>query len=258
MSESGYRVGVVGATGAVGATILEVLAERGFPARDVVPLASAAPRSSVPYAGRVLEVRELNEDSIQGIEIALSSAGGKISAEWAPKLVEAGAVVVDNTSYWRMHEDVPLVVAGVNDEAVDAHKGIVASQNCTTMELMMALKPILAEAGIEPDRLHLPVGLRHRAQGDRGAALPVAGDPGRQGAARRSLPPPGRLQRAAAGRGVQGRRRLHHRGAQGDGGDAQDPLAGRRRGDLGDLCTGARDHRPFRVGQRPDARRALA
>ena len=150
MSESGYRVGVVGATGAVGATILEVLAERGFPARDVVPLASArSAGSTVPYAGRELEVRELNEDSIQGIEIALSSAGGKISAEWAPKLVEAGAVVVDNTSYWRMHEDVPLVVAGVNDEAVDAHKGIVANPNCTTMELMMALKPILAEAGIE-------------------------------------------------------------------------------------------------------------
>jgi aspartate-semialdehyde dehydrogenase len=150
MSGDGYRVGVVGATGAVGATILEVLADRRFPAREVVPLASArSAGTKVPYDGGEIEVQELNEDSIQGIDIALSSAGGTISAEWAPKLVDAGAVVVDNTSYWRMHDDVPLVVAGVNDDAVAGHRGIVANPNCTTMALMMALKPIFAEAGIE-------------------------------------------------------------------------------------------------------------
>jgi len=150
MSENGYRVGVVGATGAVGTTILEVLAERDLPVRELVPLASArSAGSSVPFRGDEVEVRELTEDSIAGIDIALSSAGGKISAEWAPRLVDAGAVVVDNTSYWRMHDHVPLVVAGVNNDAVDGHQGIVANPNCTTMALMMALKPILDEAGID-------------------------------------------------------------------------------------------------------------
>ena len=79
----------------------------------------------------------------------LSSAGGKVSAEWAPQLVDAGAVVVDNTSYWRMHDDVPLVVAEVNDDAVEGHSGIVANPNCTTMQMMVALKPIHDAAGIE-------------------------------------------------------------------------------------------------------------
>jgi aspartate-semialdehyde dehydrogenase len=146
----GYRVGVVGATGAVGSTILEVLAERKFPAAEVVPLASArSAGGKLPYAGTELEVRELTEDSIQGLDLALCSAGGKVSAEWAPKLVEAGAVVVDNTSYWRMHDDVPLVVVDVNDDAAEGHSGIVANPNCTTMQLMIAIKPILDAAGLE-------------------------------------------------------------------------------------------------------------
>jgi aspartate-semialdehyde dehydrogenase len=150
MSESGYRVGIVGATGAVGTTILEVLAEHDLPLRELVPLASSRSAGShVSFRGEEIEVQELNDESIQGIDIALSSAGGKISAEWAPKLVDAGAVVVDNTSYWRMFDHVPLVVAGVNDDAVADHQGIVANPNCTTMELMMVLKPILQEAGIE-------------------------------------------------------------------------------------------------------------
>jgi aspartate-semialdehyde dehydrogenase len=149
-ANDGYRVGVVGATGAVGSTILEVLEERRFPASEVVPLASArSAGTKVPFRGSELEVRELTEDSIQGLDIALSSAGGAVSAEWAPKLVEAGAVVVDNTSYWRMHDDVPLVVVDVNDDAVASHSGIVANPNCTTMQLMVAIKPILDAAGLE-------------------------------------------------------------------------------------------------------------
>src|SRR6476660_7570828 len=145
-----YRVGIVGATGAVGSTLLEVLAERRFPVAEVRPLAS--PRSAgskVDFAGDQLEVQELTEDSIQGLDLILSSAGGKVSSEWAPKWIEAGAVVVDNTSYWRMHDDVPLVVAGVNDDAVADHNGLVANPNCTTMELMVALKPIVDAAGVE-------------------------------------------------------------------------------------------------------------
>ena len=145
-----YRVGIVGATGAVGSTLVEVLAERKFPAVAVRLLASArSAGSKVDFAGDQLEVQELTEDSIQGLDLILSSAGGKVSSEWAPKWIEAGAVVVDNTSYWRMHEDVPLVVAGVNDDAVADHNGLVANPNCTTMELMVALKPIVDAAGIE-------------------------------------------------------------------------------------------------------------
>ncbi len=149
-SNGGYRVGVAGATGAVGSTILEVLAERRFPASEVVPLASArSAGSKVRFAGSDLEVRELNDESIQGLDLILSSAGGKVSSEWAQRWIDAGAVVVDNTSFWRMHEDVPLVVAGVNDGAVAGHNGLVANPNCTTMQLMVALKPILDAAGIE-------------------------------------------------------------------------------------------------------------
>jgi aspartate-semialdehyde dehydrogenase len=145
-----YRVGIVGATGAVGSTLLEVLAERKFPVAEVRPLASArSAGNKVDFAGGQLEVQELSEDSIQGLDLILSSAGGKVSSEWAPKWIEAGAVVVDNTSYWRMHEDVPLVVAGVNDDAVADHNGLIANPNCTTMELMVALKPIVDAAGVE-------------------------------------------------------------------------------------------------------------
>jgi aspartate-semialdehyde dehydrogenase len=148
--DGGYRVGVVGATGAVGSTILAVLAQRKFPVSEVVPFASErSAGKKVPFAGSEIECRPLGPESIQGLDLVLSSAGGKVSAEWAPKLIEAGAVVVDNTSYWRMHEDVPLVVAGVNDDAAADHNGLVANPNCTTMQLMVALKPILDAAGLE-------------------------------------------------------------------------------------------------------------
>jgi aspartate-semialdehyde dehydrogenase len=129
---------------------LDVLAERDFPASDVVPFASERSTGrTIEWGGQELEVRGLSEDTIQGLDLVLSSAGGKVSAEWAPKLVEAGAVVVDNTSYWRMHDDVPLVVAGINPEAADGHRGIVANPNCTTMVAMMALAPIHRAAGLE-------------------------------------------------------------------------------------------------------------
>ena len=145
-----FRVGVLGATGAVGSTILGVLAERGFPAAEVVPFASERSAGrQIELGEEELEVRPLSEETIQGLDIVLSSAGGAVSAEWAPKLVDAGAVVVDNTSHWRMHEDVPLVVAGINPEAVDTHKGIVANPNCTTMVMMMALAPIHRAVGLE-------------------------------------------------------------------------------------------------------------
>jgi aspartate-semialdehyde dehydrogenase len=150
MAGNGYRVGVLGATGAVGTTILGVLAEREFPVAEVVPFASERSAGrEVEWNGSMLQCRVLSEESIQGLDVVLSSAGGAVSAEWAPQLARAGAVVVDNTSYWRMHEDVPLVVAGVNPEAAEAHRGILANPNCTTMVMMMALAPIHRAVGLE-------------------------------------------------------------------------------------------------------------
>jgi len=140
----------VGATGAVGIVMLAKLAERSFPATEIVPFASA--RS----AGKQLNgatVQPLTGETIQGFDLALFSAGGGTSGEWAPRFVEAGAVVVDNSSKWRRDPEVPLVVAEVNPEALDAHKGLVANPNCSTMQLMVALKPIHDAAGI--DRLNV-------------------------------------------------------------------------------------------------------
>jgi aspartate-semialdehyde dehydrogenase len=145
-----YRVGVVGATGAVGTTIVDVLAEREFPVSEVVPFASERSAGKrLEFAGGEIECRPLDEDSIQGLDLVLSSAGGAVSSEWAPRFVDAGAVVVDNTSFWRMHDDVPLVVAEVNPDDTEAHKGLIANPNCTTMEMVVALAPIHRAVGIE-------------------------------------------------------------------------------------------------------------
>ncbi|MGZ5325729.1 MAG: aspartate-semialdehyde dehydrogenase [Solirubrobacterales bacterium] len=150
MAAKDLRVGVVGATGAVGSTILEVLAERDFPAGEVVPLASErSAGKKVEFNGSKLEVLELAEGSIDGLDLVLSSAGSSVSDEWAPKLRDAGAVVVDNTSRFRMEEGVPLVVPEVNPGAIDSHKGIVANPNCSTMQMVVALAPIHREVGIE-------------------------------------------------------------------------------------------------------------
>jgi aspartate-semialdehyde dehydrogenase len=150
MAGDGYRVGVLGATGLVGSTILGVLAEREFPASEVVPIASERSAGrAIEWGEEEVECRSLDEETIRGLDIVLSSAGGAVSAEWAPRIVEAGAVVVDNTSHWRMHDDVPLVVAEVNPEALAGHSGIVANPNCSTMQMVVALKPLHDEAGIE-------------------------------------------------------------------------------------------------------------
>jgi aspartate-semialdehyde dehydrogenase len=141
---------VVGATGAVGSTMLGVMRERSFAADEVVPFASERSAGRViDYGDQDLTVVALGDDAIQGFDLALFSAGSKISAEWASKFAEAGATVVDNSSQWRTHDDVPLVVSEVNPEALDGHRGIVANPNCTTMQTVVALKPILDAAGIE-------------------------------------------------------------------------------------------------------------
>jgi aspartate-semialdehyde dehydrogenase len=144
------RVAVVGATGAVGSTILGVMRERGFPADEVVPFASERSAGRrIDWGDTDLTCVPLSDDAIQGFDLALFSAGGAISEQWAPRFADAGAVVVDNSSFWRMHDDVPLVVSEVNPEALEGHNGIVANPNCSTMQMVVALKPILDAAGIE-------------------------------------------------------------------------------------------------------------
>src|SRR5437763_16004420 len=144
------RVAVVGATGAVGSTMLGVMRERGFPADEVVAFASErSVGREIDWGDQVLSCSALSDEAIQGFDIALFSAGASTSGEWAPRFAEGGAVVVDNSSRWRMADGVPLVVAEVNPEAFDGHNGIVANPNCSTMQMMVALKPILDAAGIE-------------------------------------------------------------------------------------------------------------
>jgi aspartate-semialdehyde dehydrogenase len=138
---SGPRVAVVGATGAVGRIMLEVLAARGFQASEIVPFASARSAGrELPGVGGVVA---LGEEEIAGFDLALFSAGGGTSREWAPRFAAAGAVVVDNSSAWRMDPQVPLVVSEVNPDALARiERGIVANPNCTTMVIMLPLKAL--------------------------------------------------------------------------------------------------------------------
>jgi aspartate-semialdehyde dehydrogenase len=159
MDSSGYRIAVVGATGQVGTLMLALLRERRFPAAEVVPFASERSAGQVLEGagpdGGDLTVQALTDESVQGFDLALFSAGGSTSGQWAPRFVAGGAIVVDNSSYWRMYDDVPLVVSEVNPDALelafsgDAPRGIVANPNCSTMQMVVALKPIHDAAGIE-------------------------------------------------------------------------------------------------------------
>jgi aspartate-semialdehyde dehydrogenase len=141
------RVAVVGATGVVGTTMLALLRERRFPVSEVVPFATA--RS----AGRDLDgltVRALDEEAdLDGFDIALFSAGAGTSREWAPRFVDHGATVIDNSSAFRRDPEIPLVVSDVNPHTLEDHRGLIANPNCSTMQLMVALAPIHRAAGIE-------------------------------------------------------------------------------------------------------------
>jgi len=145
-SPQGHRVAVVGATGQVGSVMLDLLETTSLPIREMVPFASER-SAGKELRGRTIQ--PLREDTIQGFDLAIFSAGGATSGEWAPRFVQAGAVVVDNSSKWRMNDDVPLVVAEVNPEALDDHRGIIANPNCSTMQMVVALKPIQDAVGIE-------------------------------------------------------------------------------------------------------------
>src|SRR6266850_4293389 len=142
----GFRVAVVGATGNVGREILTTLAERNFPADDVVALASSRSIGREVSFGEddILRVQALDTYDFRGIDIVLSSPGAKVSAVFAPRAAKAGAIVIDNTSRWRMEPDVPLVVPEVNPEAIAQYqkRGIIANPNCSTIQMVVALKPL--------------------------------------------------------------------------------------------------------------------
>ncbi len=146
-----YCVAVVGATGLVGRMMLRVLEERGFPAKELRALASARSAGSVvEFRGEGHTVQEISAEAFDGVDIALFSAGGAASKEWAPVAVARGAVVIDNSSAWRMHEDVPLVVPEVNPQAIpDATPRIIANPNCSTIQMVVALKPLLDLYGLK-------------------------------------------------------------------------------------------------------------
>ncbi|SHN63427.1 aspartate-semialdehyde dehydrogenase [Desulfovibrio litoralis] len=150
MSEKKVVVAVVGATGAVGREMLKILEERDFPFSQLVPLASArSAGNSIEYKGKKIVVKELKEDSFKGIDLALFSAGGSTSEKYAPHAVKAGCVVVDNSSAWRMDKRCPLVVPEVNPEALKNHQGIIANPNCSTIQMVVALKPLHDAAKIK-------------------------------------------------------------------------------------------------------------
>lgn len=152
MKKKGFTVAVVGATGAVGTEMLRILEQRKFPIQDLIPLASfKSAGKTVVFKGRELSVRVLDEKSFKGVEIALFSAGGSVSEKFAPIAASSGSVVIDNTSAFRMDPDVPLVVPEVNPHAIRDYtkKGIIANPNCSTIQMVVALKPIHDRARIK-------------------------------------------------------------------------------------------------------------
>jgi aspartate-semialdehyde dehydrogenase len=146
-----YKIAVVGATGNVGREVLDILDERGFPASEVVALASRRSQGTeVSFGDRTLKVQALENYDFTGTDIAIMSAGGAISKEWAPKIAAKGCVVIDNSSAWRYDPDVPLIVPEVNADAIEsfAKKNIIANPNCSTAQLVVALKPLHDKAKI--------------------------------------------------------------------------------------------------------------
>jgi aspartate-semialdehyde dehydrogenase len=151
MSTTPVTVAIVGATGAVGQVMLSILHERGFPVKKLVALASArSAGGTVRYGNEDVEVKDLATFDPSGVDVALFSAGGSTSKEYAPRFAAAGAIVIDNSSAFRYDDDVPLVVAEVNPDSMKSvPRGIIANPNCSTMQMLVALAPIHREVGIE-------------------------------------------------------------------------------------------------------------
>lgn len=143
-------VAIVGATGAVGTKMKEQLLKRNFPIKDIKFLASAkSAGKEIEFGGKMYKIEEATPEAFEGIDVALFSAGGSVSAKLAPEAVKRGAVVIDNTSHFRMDPDVPLVVPEVNREDLKKHNGIIANPNCSTIQMVVALQPIRQKLGLK-------------------------------------------------------------------------------------------------------------
>uniref|UniRef100_UPI002611D41B aspartate-semialdehyde dehydrogenase n=1 Tax=uncultured Maritalea sp. TaxID=757249 RepID=UPI002611D41B len=152
----GYKVAVVGATGNVGREMLSILAERGFPADEVVAIASSrSVGREVSFGDKTLKCKDLQHFDFTGVDFAFMSAGGTISEKWAPIIGAQGCIVIDNSSAWRYHQDVPLIVPEVNAHALDTYMAlndrmnIIANPNCSTAQMVVALKPLHDRANIK-------------------------------------------------------------------------------------------------------------
>lgn len=150
MNAKGYHVAVVGATGAVGEQMLQTLEKRNFPISKLTLLSSArSAGTKLTFKGEEYTVEEATPESFEGVQIALFSAGGSVSLKFAPEAVKRGAIVIDNTSAYRMDENTPLVVPEVNEEDLKKHNGIIANPNCSTIQMVVALEPLRKQYGLD-------------------------------------------------------------------------------------------------------------
>ena len=227
----GYRVAVVGATGNVGREMLDILEEVEFPVDKIHAIASRKSIGvEVGWKDGVIKCEDIAQFDFSSVDVVLMSVSGDFSKEWSPKIAKAGALVIDNSSAWRMDPDVPLIVPEVNPDAIElAHrKNIIANPNCSTIQLVVALKPLHDAATIKRAVVaDLPVGVRQRQGGDGRAVEPDQGRSSCSGPTEpQVLPQADRLQRHPLRQQLDGRR-LHRRRAQDVERDPQDPRSRR-------------------------------
>ncbi len=177
-----YNIAVAGATGAVGRKMLEILEERNFPVANLKALASArSVGQALPFNGNSLAVEELKENSFEGVDIALFSVGAGVSHQFAPSAVKSGCIVIDNSSAFRMEPDIPLVVPEVNPDAIGDEPGIIANPNCSTIQMVVVLKPIHDKYKIKRVVVSTYQSVSgSRSKGHRRAAKPDQKPPGRK------------------------------------------------------------------------------
>ena len=240
-----YRVGIVGATGAVGQELLRLLLERNFPMAELRLFASARSAGKVvERGGRKFTVAEAKPEIFADLDVAFFSAGGPVTRALAPAAVKAGCLVLDKSSALRMDPNVPLVVPEINAHAIRRHQGVIASPNCSTAVMLMGLYPLHRAFGLR--RFFVATyqsvsGTGAEAVRELDAQIPCLGA-GRAAVAR-GLSLPDRVQRHPPGRQVRPRR-LHRRGEQDAGGEPEDPGTARAAG-VGDLCARAGGARPL-------------
>jgi aspartate-semialdehyde dehydrogenase len=180
------RVAILGVTGAVGKELLELLVERQFPVAELIPLASErSAGQQLHWQGEKLPIQAVSEAAFESVDLVLASAGGAISKQWAPAALRAGAVMIDNSSAFRLDPAVPLVVPEVNPQAAFSHQGIIANPNCTTILLTLALAPLASRRPIRRHRRRNRGGLRQRPARLAAHAVRTAARSARPFAARR-------------------------------------------------------------------------